>query len=182
MLLILILLFVIFGPDQQPINGRFQRDPEALEERSRQLLGVLRNSSYGDLDAKANRWLNLTGFREYDGYQWDLLPAAQEVARSQLRTAADGVTGDLPVYHRPEGELRGRFSRLQDGIRGHHLNLTALVPGNDYVTANSRGMSRKQTASWSSISWRVLKPVTMCGKSQSMDLFLQNRRLEVAGN
>src|SRR5271154_3148293 len=76
-ILILILLFLLFGPDQQPLNARPRRDPEAVKERSQQLLDVLRNSTYGDLNAKEDRWLNLTGFRENEEYQWELLPVAQ---------------------------------------------------------------------------------------------------------
>src|SRR5271156_4152066 len=133
-ILILILLFLLFGPDQQPLNARPRRDPEAVKERSQQLLDVLRNSSYGDLNAKDDRWLNLTGFRENEEYQWELLPVAQGLARDQFRSAADGTTGDLPVYQKPLGELRGKFSRVRDGNNGHHINLTALAPGNDYVS------------------------------------------------
>ena len=107
-LAIFLLLFISFGPDQQSFR-RSARDLEDFDRESQQLLGVLRNTSYGDF--APGRWLNVTGFREEDEYQWNLLSDAQILSQRQYQ---DGVVGldeqTLPLYRNPTSEVRGGFS------------------------------------------------------------------------
>jgi hypothetical protein len=134
-LLIVLLLFIFLTPEQ-PARRFRQFEADSIEEQHQAEADVLANSSYGQLNPKSNSWLNLTGFRETDGYQWDSLALAQQLSRSQFETNWNGIdpTADLPIYNRVTGELRGQF--LKNDIPGVSpvLNLTAVDPKKDYLT------------------------------------------------
>jgi hypothetical protein len=134
-LLIVLLLFIFLTPEQ-PARRFRQFEADSIEEQHQAEADVLANSSYGQLNPKSNSWLNLTGFRETDGYQWDSLALAQQLSRSQFETNWKGIdpTADLPIYNRVTGELRGQF--LKNDIPGVSpvLNLTAVDPKKDYLT------------------------------------------------
>ena len=84
-LVVFLLLFLFLSPDSQApsLSQQRDRDHSILEER--QALDLLNTSSYGGLDAAHNRWLNITGLRQKDGYAWDLLLDVQERAKEQLQ-------------------------------------------------------------------------------------------------
>ncbi|KIW86541.1 hypothetical protein Z517_01939 [Fonsecaea pedrosoi CBS 271.37] len=134
-LLIILLIFVFLTPEQ-PARRLRQIDADRIREERRAGLGVLANSTYGQLSPKADRWLNLTGFREADGYKWDSLSLAQDLSRGQFDTNWDGidVTDDLPIFQRVTGEIRGKFHRNDISGISPVINLTALDPRVDYFT------------------------------------------------
>ena len=84
-LLVFLLLFLFISPDSQAPSLSQQHDigHSILEER--QALDILNTSSYGGLDAANNRWLNVTGLRQNDGYAWSLLPDVKKAAKGQLQ-------------------------------------------------------------------------------------------------
>jgi hypothetical protein len=155
LLLVILLLFILFSPEPATNNRQFQnrfgvpapiRGVNLTEE-----LGVLRNSRYGDLDAREDQYLDLTGFRPNDGYLWELLPIAQSVAKGKFldvivgsnRSQEDQAEYDkidnsvLPVYRNVTGEVRGAVTKV-GGFNPieRRINLTELVPGNDYVSGH----------------------------------------------
>jgi transmembrane E3 ubiquitin-protein ligase len=153
-LLVILLLFILFSPEPKNANNRqfpnrFGIPQQLLGVNLTEELEVLRASRYGDLNAKEEKYLDLTGFRQNDGYLWELLPVAQNVAKGEFldvivgsnRSQNDQAEYDkidnsvLPVYRNVTGEVRGRISK----VGGFHpverrINLTELVPGNDYIT------------------------------------------------
>jgi hypothetical protein len=136
-LLIVLLLFVFLTPDQ-PARRRYYVDVDKINNRCQAELNVLVNSTYGDLNPKADKWLNLTGFRDDDGYHWEALAEAQDLSRKQFKTMWDGIdlNGNLPIYDQTTGEVRGKFTR-KSAINTNLtpvLNLTALDPKRDYMT------------------------------------------------
>ena len=84
-LLVFLLLFLFISPDSQGPSLSQQHDigHSILEER--QALDLLNTSTFGGFDASNNRWLNVTGLRQNDGYAWDLLPDVQSAAKEQLQ-------------------------------------------------------------------------------------------------
>ena len=84
-LLVFLLLFLFISPDSQApsLSQQYDIGRSILEER--QALDILNTSSYGGLDAANNRWLNVTGLRQNDGYAWSLLPDVQKAAKGQLQ-------------------------------------------------------------------------------------------------
>lgn len=139
LVLIFLLLFIFSSPDPQQFSTPFRPSFEEERLRRQHALGVLRNSSYGDLDEQHNRWLNLTGFKVEDGYRWDFLPTAQELSNSQFAHATRqdnaGQNADAtstwdedirPVYQHVSGELRGSFNRVH--IKDHGGRRVNLVP------------------------------------------------------
>ncbi|SLM38820.1 ring finger ubiquitin ligase [Lasallia pustulata] len=109
-LLVLLLIFLFLSPDTQPATPSQKREVDALIFEERQAISLLNRSRYGDLDPVNQHWLNLTGFRQDDGYRWDLLPKVQERAREQLwiRLGPQG-------YLKLEG---GVNERLREKING----------------------------------------------------------------
>ena len=84
-LVVFLLLFLFLSPDSQAPSLSQQRNIDHSIFEERQALDLLNTSSYGDLDAKNNRWLNVTGLRHSDGYAWHLLLDVQERAKIQLQ-------------------------------------------------------------------------------------------------
>ena len=84
-LVVFLLLFLFLSPDSQSPSLSQQRDIQVSIIEERKALNVLNASNYGGLDSPNNRWLNLTGLRQNDGYAWDLLLDVQDRAKEQLQ-------------------------------------------------------------------------------------------------
>lgn len=153
-LLVILLLFILLSPEPKTANnGQFQNRfgvPSQIKGVNlTEELDVLRRSKYGDLNAREDRYLDLTGFRGNDGYLWELLPVAQSVAKGKFldvivgsnRTQDDQAEFEkidnivLPVYRNVTGEVRGTVAKVGGFYPvERQINLTELVPGNDYVS------------------------------------------------
>ena len=134
-LLIILLLFIFLAPEQPARRFRPIESDHAEEQRQAEA-DVLANSSYLQLNPKAGSWLNLTGFRESDGYQWDSLALAQDLSRRQFDSNWKGIdpAKDLPIYSRVTGELRGQFYKNDIPGISPVINLTAVDPGKEYLS------------------------------------------------
>ncbi|KAL8698447.1 MAG: hypothetical protein Q9201_006572, partial [Fulgogasparrea decipioides] len=165
LVLIFLLLILFSSPDTRTVSPSQQRELGHLVARERHALSLLDNARYGDLNAAENRWINVTGLRQEDGYAWDLLPKVQERARQQARTVfaashwshqqeqvliddagTEAINGSLaeptldpkiPIYRNVTGIVHGRWvrSNVANGTKAPSLNLTALVPRVTYTTA-----------------------------------------------
>ena len=95
---------------------------------------VLANSTFGDFDGQ-EKWLNLTGFRQGDGYQWELLPEVKERSAAQWSSSLQSAGGDLPFYEQVTGEVRGKWLRSAvSSTEPPAINLTALDPRKEYIS------------------------------------------------
>ena len=133
--LIILLLFIFLTPDQ-PARRRFILSNESIKERRQAQLNVLTNTTYGQFNPEAHRYLNLSGFREGDHYQWNSLAAVQDATRKQFQAIWSGQDpiSDRPVYEQITGEIRGDFTRRVAPIPASGLNLSALDPRKEYMT------------------------------------------------
>lgn len=84
-LIVFLLLFLFLSPDSQAPSLSQQRDIDYSIVAERQALDLLNISTYGGFDPTNNRWLNVTGLRQSDGYAWDLLLDVQKRAKEQLK-------------------------------------------------------------------------------------------------
>ncbi|EXJ83991.1 hypothetical protein A1O3_04658 [Capronia epimyces CBS 606.96] len=134
--LVVLLLFIFLTPDQ-PARQHLQIDTDRIEEQRQAELATLLNSTYGQFNPKSNSWLNLTGFRHDDGYQWESLATAQALSRKQYEGAWKGIDlkHDLPIYDRVTGEIRGKVFRKDITVPAPSLNLSALEPTKDYLSS-----------------------------------------------
>jgi len=135
-LVIFFLLFLFLSPDSHPPSLQQQRtlDYAILDER--RSLDVLNASGYGGLDEPNNRWLNITGLRQADGYAWDLLPKVQARAKEQLDqifatsilpSSVKNVTAD-PYTSKP-GDSTERDMSPHVGPLPLYQNVTSILHG-----------------------------------------------------
>ena len=122
-LFFIILLLLINSPEpQQPTFNARTRFRELIDREYYQL-DLLNRTRYGDFDAKHNRWLNVTGLREEDGFAWELLEPVKQKARVQSeqilgerwKTMLDGPLQEgepiMPVYKNLSGYVQGEWTR-----------------------------------------------------------------------
>jgi mitofusin len=117
----IILLLLINSPEprgQQGFDVRSRYDEVLQHERDE--LDVLNRTRYGDLDPNKNKWLNITGLNEEDGFVWELLAPVQRRAAEQTRNllgaSADGYLDGAseekaPVYRNITGYVQGEWAR-----------------------------------------------------------------------
>jgi transmembrane E3 ubiquitin-protein ligase len=175
-LLIVVFFFLFVSPDTKQPSPSQQKELGRRIEGLQQALSTLRNGSYGDFDPAEHRWLNSTGLRKEDGFNWRLLLAAQKAARIQLLqlfVKSGGVTqkdleeGDpvayesvaqesLPLYQNVSGDVRGKFLRRPVPKTHSQVNLTALGLGETYVTDE---FQRNVTESEGEIKIRLVEDI-----------------------
>lgn len=153
-LLVFFMIFFVFSPNTQEPTPAQRREFDYQISAEQRALDVISNSSYGGLSASENRWLNLTGLRQDDGFAWDLLPIVKETVKEQvldtIRAAGiePGVSAQsrnvslllhadsIGFYQNVTGIVEGEWIREHiSGTSERTVNLTHLVPGNGYVTS-----------------------------------------------
>ncbi|KAJ5058258.1 hypothetical protein J3E74DRAFT_221393 [Bipolaris maydis] len=122
-LFFIILLLLINSPEpQQPTFNARTRFRELIDREYYQL-DLLNRTRYGDFDAKNNKWLNISGLREEDGFAWELLDPVRQKAKAQSeqilrepwKKMLDGPLEQgeptMPVYKNLSGYVQGEWTR-----------------------------------------------------------------------
>lgn len=145
---IVLLLLLNSSDPQPPFQPRSQYSTIIESEWSQ--LDVLNRTRYGDFDAGKNKWLNITGLRDEDGFDWYLLDRVKRRAEEETRrllgtdagAALDGV-GDggeitIPVYRNISGYVQGEWFRSPLGHVRHpeELNASTVLPDGSSFQAN----------------------------------------------
>lgn len=165
-LLIIIFLLWSFPESQQPYAGGRPLLEYAIESEI-SALDVLNSTRYNELHPDAEKWLNLTGFREQDGLIWGQLPRVQQRVREQIEDALGKEEGPkvihglsdahLAVYKNITGYVRGRWIRSSlenpDTPRPSP-NLTNLLPDRDPLFAPQQVFHRNISGSEGNIHLR----------------------------
>jgi hypothetical protein len=126
-LFFIVLLLLINSPEpQQPaFNARARY--EELIQREHDQLGILNSTQYGDFAAKRDKWLNITGLRDNDGFAWELLEPVKAKAKEQSerilgdewKKVLDGALEDyqhkIPVYRNLSGYVQSRETPERHG-------------------------------------------------------------------
>lgn len=82
--LVVMLMFFYLTPDLPQSTPSQRREHGDKVNEAREAFGLMLNSTYDQFDPSQERWMNLTGLKEEDGYAWELLPKAKHAARQQL--------------------------------------------------------------------------------------------------
>ena len=173
-LVIILLFFLYTSPDQGGGPGFNARDYLAERiARSRHNLNVLNTTSYGDFapagsgDAET-RYLNLTGFRENDGYAWERLEAWKKRSevfygeakgrwKSGKPEETKGLAGE--VYENVTGIVHGRWVRYNGDLAGvemhRSVNLSTISPGIDWAYRNEESWTRNITGKEGKLMLRI---------------------------
>ena len=178
--LICVLLFFFYtNPDQGGQSGYSIRDYAADRiQRSRHSLDVLNGTRWQDFSPKSSkkpgyevsRYLNLTGFKEEDGFIWDRLGAfkerselfSQEATRNwnlgaNLGDGAAALQGE--IYENVTGVVRGRWVRNTKDLAGmethRQLNLSEISPGVDWAYQSEENWTRNVTGQEGKLMLRI---------------------------
>ncbi|PKY08777.1 putative RING finger ubiquitin ligase [Aspergillus campestris IBT 28561] len=143
--LLLVFYLLLNSQSHAPLVAQ-DRERQRELERERQALRLLNESSYGDLNPEADRWLPYHGFRKNDSYAWSLLGEVQDRARDQLQSIVSNAGFEppspglnlsqlpLPVYQNVTGKLQGDWVRRKLAGDRPPLNTTAIALENEYFT------------------------------------------------
>ena len=177
-LIIILIFFLYTSPDQGPAAG-FPGPPRDYGAeriaRSRNSLDVLNATLWQDFSPSGEdkprgegaRYLNLTGFRQDDGYAWDRLESFKKRsetfnadAKGKLRNGKDEYTGPGgEFYQNVTGIVTGRWVRYTDDLNGEqlpkHLNLSEISPGVDWAFHDEEHWIRNITGTEGKIMMRV---------------------------
>jgi hypothetical protein len=175
--LIIILLFFIYSSDNNGPPPGFPGSPRdyAAEQvaRLRNNVNVLNYTKWQDFSphtenkprGEAGRYLNLTGFREDDGFAWDRLDSWKK--RSEVFSVEamgsrdkDAVGGHgREVYENVTGIVNGRWVRYTGDLKGEernrHLNLSEISPGVEWSVWKEGQWDRNITGKEGKIQLRV---------------------------
>ncbi|RCI08771.1 hypothetical protein L249_4813 [Ophiocordyceps polyrhachis-furcata BCC 54312] len=148
-LILVLLLLWSFFPESENRSTTLSEIATSHLSRYRDALDTLSASAWGDFSPDAapanttSRFLNLTGFREVDGFAWDDLTKFRERVLRLSRHAISPVAGrqlwDVaqgdPVWANPSGTLRGEWVRRSGSVsrRYDSYNLSLSVPAMDWV-------------------------------------------------
>ena len=135
-LLIFLLIFLYTTPDNQRTTPAQQVELQHLILEERLALDLLNATRYGDFNRKEDRWINVTGLREGDGYAWDLLPEVQAKAREQSERVErywEGISNPKSIATvGAEGEKASANATnidLKNTIVPFYQNVTGIVRG-----------------------------------------------------
>ncbi|OBT92098.1 hypothetical protein VE01_09782 [Pseudogymnoascus verrucosus] len=85
------------------------------------------------------RYVNITGFREEDGYSWGRLRKVKERFETFQQAAKHGLEKDWALYENVTGIVKGPWVKSQgsgfenQGVGGWGLNLSAIAPGTNWA-------------------------------------------------
>jgi hypothetical protein len=177
-LIIILLFFLYTSPDQGSPAGFPGSPRDYVAERiarSRNSLDILNTTNWQDFSpitedqtlGEASRYLNLTGFREDDGYAWARLDSFKkrseefrEEAKGKWRIGKDKYIGlEGEVYENVTGIVTGRWVRYTEDLNGEqmprHLNLSEISPGVDWAFRDEEYWIRNITGNEGKLMMRV---------------------------
>ena len=121
LLLALVLIFLFASPDVQRSSLAQKQELDSFLGQERQALHILNTTLYDAFDPTAGKWINITGFRQSDGYAWSLLPKVKERAHEHLHAIFGGsswMEAQSPL--RLSADLVGKSQQIE------HLNVTSV--------------------------------------------------------
>lgn len=174
--LVLIFLFYLYtSPDQVQPGFGSPRDYVAERiARSRHNLDVLNQSTWQSFSPagpdkarfEAARYLNLTGFREDDGYAWDRLDTFKKrssifssQAKGEWNVIKDHSSLEGEIYENVTGIVSGHWTRYSGDLSGdethRRLNLSEIAPDVDWAFRNEDYWTRNITGKEGKLMLRI---------------------------
>ena len=84
-LLLILLIFFFATPEIRPPTPSQEEEISRRLDEDKHATQILAQSQYGDLST--NKWLNITGFRDVDGYGWDRFMEVKQRAEDITKAA-----------------------------------------------------------------------------------------------
>lgn len=151
-LFFIILLLLINSPETQPPSYNTRSRYDEVIEHEWAHLDLLNRTRWGDFGESGNEggdWLNITGFRQEDGFVWDVLEGVKDKMREKTRNVlgdrpevfpdAESWNGvnDIRLYKNMTGYVEGEWVRLPMSRVRHptDLNLSTIIPDNPFPFA-----------------------------------------------
>ncbi|KAI0124306.1 hypothetical protein BJ170DRAFT_79629 [Xylariales sp. AK1849] len=141
--LIILLFWVSTNPDTGPGFVQAPSLTRARLARQRHHLGVLNSTQWGDFSPRligdspelAPKYLNLTGFREEDGFAWEDFGRFRNRCEEWSQNAVGEPSVSVPVWQNTTGIVRGPWVRRDISAQRYHssYNLTEITPDIDWV-------------------------------------------------
>lgn len=159
-LLLVFLFFFLSNNNAIPPPGfpGSPRDYAAAQiSHLRSSLSILNSTHRGDFSPRTSRaslgepvhYLNLTGFREQDGYAWDRIDGFWDLCGDMTRRRDVGRLGG--IYDNVTGIVTGRWVRYKGDLTGEEehrrYNLSEVSPGIDWSVENEEAWGRNITGS-----------------------------------
>lgn len=88
----LIFFFLFITPDSHISSPSQQREIVERIRVEREALDILNRSAYGSFEPSQNRWLNISGLRQDEHFDWSLLQIARDRALKQLPSATGSTS------------------------------------------------------------------------------------------
>ena len=114
--LVIFLVFLLLTPDTNRSSPHQQFQLGRVLERERHDLDLLNATRYGDFDPLINKWVNVTGLRQEDGYAWHLLPKVQARAREHMGRAVEPWARSATLEQTVEVAERYKSAEKADGF------------------------------------------------------------------
>lgn len=122
-------------------NAKMARESHSLDVLNQTRWGdFLPRENGGDQELGADvRYVNITGFREEDGYSWSRLRKVKERFETFQQAARHGLEKDWALYENVTGIVKGPWVRSQgagfenQGVGGWGLNLSAIAPDTNWA-------------------------------------------------
>ncbi|KAI1772873.1 hypothetical protein F4818DRAFT_424211 [Hypoxylon cercidicola] len=145
--LIILIFWIATSPDSGPglIAG-----PSLIKNRitrQRNALGVLNSTQWGDFAPRLSddppetepKYLNITGFREQDGYVWEDLKRFKDRCEEWSTNAVGIPEVAEPVWQNATGVVHGSWQRINASLPRYHssYNLSAISPDISWAGSNS---------------------------------------------
>ena len=130
LLVIFLLLFLFLSPESHTPSLSQQRELDHSIQGERLSLDILNATVYQGLDAWNNKWLNITGGRQGDGYAWGFLPKVQHRAREQLRIILDALKSSNHVRNVSSNSIDADPGNITAGNSVLHA-LSTMTPFGD---------------------------------------------------
>jgi len=164
--LVAVIIFLFHGGDNSGFSSSTSSLAKAIELENH-ALHVLNSSKYGDFDPSHQKWLNLTGLRKDDGYQWSLLDHARNISQAHLASAfgsnraksfLNGEVDDpkkaysIKLYRNISGVLSGKWVRadMHGNHPAIHPNFTRVWP--DFESYHHHTFERNLTSKTGHVS------------------------------
>ncbi|KAI1076046.1 hypothetical protein F5B20DRAFT_339439 [Whalleya microplaca] len=145
--LILLLFWLASSPDSGPSLIAGPALAKNRIARQRHAHGILNSTAWGDFVPRLvddppetePKYLNLTGFREEDGYVWEDLGRFKDRCEEWSRNAVGIPEASEPVWQNATGVVRGLWAKTNTSSPRYHssYNLSEISPGVTWSGWNS---------------------------------------------
>ncbi|KAK4227076.1 hypothetical protein QBC38DRAFT_478618 [Podospora fimiseda] len=178
-LLLILILYMFMNGGDTPVLSPDSASGASILSQQREAFGVLNSTKYGDFSPKekkeglpgdppweAPRYLNVTGFREKDGYAWEDLEYFKTRCLQWSKNAYPPQEGAKDwwdhgivkqTWQNVTGAVQGKYVRRQGSVvkTAADYNLTAIAPDVEWPEDHHHGWGWNITGSEGTVIFRL---------------------------